>query len=401
MKRYFTASIFIVLAVQFCSAQSNAIVIGRIDTVYSNILKEKRAVWVYVPETNDKTQRFPVLYLLDGEEHFHSAVAIARQLSGVLPDMIIVGITNTNRNRDLTPTPSPASNIVNEGFARASGGGEAFLQFIQQELMPYIDKTFPAAAYKILSGHSLGGLTVVNAFVHHTNMFNAYIAIDPSLWWDNQELLMQAQAMLPTARFDNKVLYVAIANNMPPGMDTLAVQHDTLNSNTLVTRSTLPFIHALNNTANNGLRFGYKYFPGERHGTVELMGEYDALHFLFNYYHFDTHVLDNNPGLNIDSLVIAHFNLVSKNLGYKVLPTEDMINNLAYTCMSINKMDKAYAFFKMNIDNHPNSANAFDSIGEYYAAVGNTKKAIESYEKSLSQQETADTRRKLNELLKK
>lgn len=371
------------------------IVIGKIDTVYSNILNEKRAVYIYVPATDDKAQRFPVLYLLDGEDHFESAVAIAKQLSGPLPDMIIVGITNTVRERDLTPTHV-------ESAAKESGGGEQFLQFIQQELMPYINKTYPAAPYKLFSGHSLGGLTVVNAFLNHTNMFDAYIALDPSLWWDDKKFLKQAQSQLPAMTFSNETLYLGFANNMRPGVDTTQVQKDTLDGRTLVTRSVIPFLHVLNGLPkNNGLTWNAKYISTERHGTVELLGEYDALRTVFNYYQFNVRQFDDNPCLNIDSAVVAHYAMLSKKLGYTMLPTEDLINNLGYTCMSVNKMDKAYAFFKMNIDNHPNSANAYDSIGEYYEAVGNKAKAIESYEKSLSLHEMADTRGKLERLRRK
>lgn len=380
------------LPVVVFKVQAQPIVIGRVDTVYSTILREKRAINVYVPATGDNTQRFPVLYLLDGEEHFESAVAIAKQLSGPLPDMIIVGITNTIRERDLTPTHVEAS-------AKASGGGEQFLQFIQEELMPYINRSYPAAPYKLFSGHSLGGLTVINAFLNHTNMFDAYIALDPSLWWDDKKFVKQAQSQLPAMKFNNKTLYLGFANNMRPGMDTMAVQSDTLNERTLVTRSVIPFLHLLNGLdKNNGLTWGAKFFPTERHGTVELLGEYDALRTVFNYYQFNIQKFNDNPNLNIDSAVVAHYAMVSKKLGYKMLPTEDMINNLGYTCMSLNKMDKAYTFFKMNIDNHPTSANAFDSIGEYYEATGNKAKAIESYERSLSLHETADTRRKLERL---
>lgn len=400
MKTLLIACLLLVAAVQFCYAQGAQIVIGKVDTIDSKILHEKRAVWVYVPEVSDKTQRFPVLYILDGEEHFHSAVAIARQFSGVVPYMMIVGITNTVRERDLTPTHVQPDDLVNEGDARISGGGEDFLRFMQQELMPHINATYPSADYKVFSGHSLGGLTVVNAFVHHTNMFNAYIAIDPSLWWQHQTLLKQAQAMLPAAKLDNKVLFLAIANNIPAGMDTLSVQNDTLNKGSILTRSAIKFLHALG-TNNNGLRWGAKYYPGERHGTVEMLAEYDALHFVFDYYHFSTREFDNNPNMNIDSFVTAHFNNVSKNLGYKVLPDEDLINQLGYTCMGLNKMDKAFNFFKMNIDNYPKSGNAFDSIGDYYQAVGNKQKAIDSYKESLRLNETPDTRRKLNELLAK
>jgi len=401
MKRHLIITLLLAAGMQVGHTQGAEIVIGKVDIVYSNILKEKRAIWVYVPETNDKAQRFPVLYLLDAEEHFHSAVAIAKQLSGVLPDMIIVGITNTVRNRDLTPTHVKADAYVNEGYARVSGGGEDFLKFMRDELMPHVNATYPASSYKMFSGHSLGGLAVVNAFLHHNNMFNAYIALDPSLWWDNKKLVKDAQAILPAAKLSNKVLFVAIANNIPDGLDTLTVQNDTLNPNTILTRSVLSFVHAVGNANNIGLRWSDKFFPGERHGTVELLAEYDALHFVFDYYNFSTRPFTENPNLNIDSMVIAHYNLVSKNLGYKILPGEDMINELGYACMGNNKMNKAYTFFKMNTDNYPTSANAFDSIGEYYENIGNKKMAIESYEKSLSLHETEDTRRKLNELRKK
>lgn len=380
------------LLVVTAKVYAQPIVIGKVDTVYSNILQEKRAIYMYVPVISDKTQRFPVLYLLDGEEHFESAVAIAKQLSGPLPDMIIVGITNTVRERDLTPTHVEAA-------AKESGGGGQFLQFIQQELMPYVNKTYPAAPYKLFSGHSLGGLTVINAFLNHTGMFDAYIAIDPSLWWDDKKFVKQAQSQLPAMKFNNKTLYLGFANNMQPGVDTTAVQIDTLNSRTLVTRSVIPFLHVLNGlNKSNGLTWSARYIATERHGTVELLGEYDALRNVFNYYQFNMQQFNDNPNLNIDSAIIAHYNMVSKKLGYIVQPTEDMINNLAYTCMSLNKMDKAYNFFKMNIDNHPASANAWDSIGEYYENAGNKAKAIESYEKSLSLHETADTRRKLERL---
>ena len=81
----------------------NRIVIGTIDTIQSKILNEKRALLIHIPE-GGKGERFPVLYILDGESHFHSAVGIVKQMAGVIPDMIIVGIINTIRDRDLTPT---------------------------------------------------------------------------------------------------------------------------------------------------------------------------------------------------------------------------------------------------------------------------------------------------------
>ena len=95
------------------------------------------------------------------------------------PDIIVVGIPNTDRSIDLTPT-----HVVDAPDDSTSGGGENFISFIEKELMPFIDNKYPTEPYKILAGHSSGGLEVMQAFAHHTNLFNSYIAIDPSIWWD-------------------------------------------------------------------------------------------------------------------------------------------------------------------------------------------------------------------------
>jgi predicted alpha/beta superfamily hydrolase len=103
--------------------------------------------------------------------------------------MIVIGITNTNRDRDLKPTIKNLKGNPNPD----SGGGDNFMNFIEKELIPHIDSIYPTAPYRIFSGHSLGGLTVINTFLNNTQLFNAYIAIDPSLWWNNQALVKQAQ----------------------------------------------------------------------------------------------------------------------------------------------------------------------------------------------------------------
>jgi len=372
----------------FAQKTDNRIVIGSVDTVYSAILKEKRAVYIHVPG-GGKNERYPVLYILDGEDHFYSAVGIVKQMAGVIPDMIVVGITNTLRERDLTPTPVKGNNTA--------GGGEAFLKFIEKELIPYVDSKYPAAPYRVFSGHSLGGLTVVNALVNHTAMFNAYIAIDPSLWWDNKKLLKQAQQQLGSIDLSKRSLFIAIANNMPPGVDTNSVMRDTLNPNTQVTRSVLPFVKALKETNPKGLRWNYKFYSNEQHGTVELNAEYDALRYLFNYYWFRTSRFDGHPEIDPDSALNAHYRNISEHFGYKVLPSESIVNSLAYSCWG-QKPKLALRLFLQNTTNYPQSANAFDSLGDDYAGSNEKQKAIDAYTKSLSLQETADTRRKLEEV---
>lgn len=384
----FIALVLIFSCFSAFAQQDNRITIGTSDTIYSKILNEKRAILVHVPH-GDKDQRYPVLYILDGETHFQSAVAIDEQLSGVLPDLIIVGITNTVRERDLTPTA-----VKDQG---GSGGGENFMGFIEKELMPYIDTHYPTAPYRVLSGHSLGGLTVMNAFFNHNSLFNAYIAIDPSIWWEGQQWIKRQETGLQKLDLNNKSLFVAIANNIPAGLDTNTVQNDK-SGRSLVTQAVFPFVHYLKDQHPKGLRWTYKFYPTERHGTVELAAEYDALHYLFDFYHFGTDQFIGHPELDEDAVIAAHFKMVSERLGYKVSPTEDLINEMGYDCMARHKMDVAGKLFKRNTDEHPNSANAFDSLGDYYRDAGDKQKAIEAYAKSLSLHETTDTRSKMEAL---
>jgi predicted alpha/beta superfamily hydrolase len=393
----FVILIFSVICLSaFSQKKDNRIVIGTVDTVYSKILNEKRTLLIHVPQ-GSKDERYPVLYLLDGESHFYSAVGIVDQMAGVIPNMIIVGITNTVREHDLTPTHVKPGREINVGEARVSGGGEDFLKYIEKEVMPYIDSKYPTAPYRVFSGHSLGGLTVVNALINHTALFNAYVAIDPSLWWDNENWVKQVETELPKHTFSNTSLFVAIANNLPLGIDTIALLKDSANI-APVTHAVLPFVQTLRNVNPKGLRWSSKFYPNERHGTVELNAEYDALRYLFNYYQFRDSQFDGHPELKVDSVLAVHFKMLSDQFGYTVIPPESLVNTLAYHCWTINKPKEAFTLFKRNIDNHPQSANAFDSMGDFYVFNGDKQKAIDAYSKSLSLQETVDTRKKLDEL---
>ena len=151
--------LLIFIAIIGCAANAqndNKIAIGKIDTVYSGILGEKRKIWIYTPGMtsgkHDPNQRYPVLYLLDGDAHFLSVVGIVQQLSqangnAVLPEMIVVGITNTDRTRDLTPTHVTSDlPAMDSNFSKTSGGGRNFMAFIEKELMPHIDSVYPTAA---------------------------------------------------------------------------------------------------------------------------------------------------------------------------------------------------------------------------------------------------------------
>ena len=97
---------------------------------------------------------------------------------------------------------------------KTSGGGEKFISFIERELMPHVDSLYPTAPYRMLIGHSLGGLTVMNTLIHHTNLFKSYVAIDPAMSWDNQKLLKETKKALANNTYSGISLFLGIANTM-------------------------------------------------------------------------------------------------------------------------------------------------------------------------------------------
>ncbi len=274
------------------SVKNSRIQICKKDNLFSTILNEKREIWVYLPkcenDQNDAEQRYPVVYLLDAEGHFRLFVDTILQLdklngNKLFPDMIVIGIPNTKRSRDLTPTHSiyDAKGKKERAF-KLSGGGEKFISFIGRELIPHVDSTYPTTSNRILVGHSLGGLIVINTLINHTALFNGYVASDPSMWWDGKKLLNSAREVLKQQHFNGRSLYLGIANTMPAGMNIAQVRDDT-SAKTNHMRSILELADVLESKQDNGLNFGYKYYNGDNHNSVPKITKYDGLQFLFSH----------------------------------------------------------------------------------------------------------------------
>ena len=389
-----------------CPQQTaNELLIGHSDTVYSSILGESRKVWISLPPGyySGESMKYPVVYVLDGDAHFTSVVGMIRQLSegftSFFPKMIVVAILNTDRMRDLTPTH--ISRKADDGTAvemfKTTGGGDRFLSFIHKELMPHIDSAYPTSPYKMFIGHSLGGLMVIDALLHHKEMFNSYVAIDPSLWYDNRKLLNQSAELLKNDTFKNKYLYVAIANTMKPGMDTIRVKKDT-GENTSHIRSILEFTKILKTGSRNGLIWNYRYYGDDDHGSVPFIAEYDALRFIFRNYRLPAWEVLTDSSYQTESVVRKHYKQISKEWGYDVLPPEPFINSLGYFFLERKKFDKSQTFFEMNIDNYPLSANVYDSMGDFWLKKGDQSKALDFFKKSLSIMESPGTRAKFEKL---
>src|ERR1700722_10345510 len=241
MKRLLFLPFLLILFFDACgqtpgSKPNDDLVIGKSLELYSKILHEQRKIMVYLPasyyDTYFSKRRSPVVYAMDGDSHFFNLAAMIKQMSedaGGLrfPEMILVSIPNTDRNRDLTPSRDTAAFMMDKNTASRTGGGDKFLSFISSELMPHIDSLYPTTPFHVFIGHSFGGLMVVDALLHHKDMFNAYLAIDPSVMWDKFRLLHEAQTLLPAADYQGRALFMASANSLQKGLDTTTVMGDT------------------------------------------------------------------------------------------------------------------------------------------------------------------------------
>lgn len=253
------------------------ICIGKEYNIHSVVLQEERIYWVHLPEgyDADNTETYPVIYLLDGDSFFHSLVGISKTLASgkgkYLAPSIIVAILNTHRTRDLTPTASVAGRdgkILPDRDPQG-GGSETFTRFLTGELRAVIDSTYRTNGNNMLIGHSYGGLFTLNTFLKHTEQFDTYLALDPSMWWDRGRLIAEADSIIREKDFYGKNLYVGVATRKRTDREG-DIHLQKINY----------FLSELLPEAKN-LRYHYRLFPEENHGTIPVPGMYDGIKQIF------------------------------------------------------------------------------------------------------------------------
>lgn len=338
---------FLYLAVFVFSISGKAqekVTIGEKQNLFSKILNENREVWVHLPKTyNDKTinpAKYPVIYLLDGEINFEYYTGmsdfLARTPYADIPECIVVGIKNTERTRDLTPTKSQKKSPVNPDLIlfADSGGSENFTKFLQEELKPWINKNYRTQDLSVLVGHSFGGLFAINTLLTHPDYFTAYVANDPSLWWDHKITISRTKDYLEkNKKFPaKKALYVSQADN----------EKQQKNWNSDMTQAIEEFKGIIEQ--NGSLNYKHGFFPGEVHGTVSYPANYEALKFIFKGFRTDIKKLAKNPEqLEVD------YKKLSDKTGAEFLPSEAYLN-VVLKFMKSNDFKETEIYF-MNLKN--------------------------------------------------
>lgn len=359
---------------------STKVTIAEIKIIHSTILNEDRKIYVYNTDIN-LSQSLPVLYIMDGE--MISVVAgIVDFLSkaNLLPPMIVVGIGNYeyDRVRDLSPTHSLLNmdGTTDSINFKTSGGGEKFLKFIKDELIPFVEKNYNPSPNKIFFGHSFGGLMTSYCLLNHPEMFNSYIAVSPALWWDKEFIFKNSDILFKNKDFKNKTIFFSDGNEG-------AEFH----------KGVIKLQSLLQQKKITGLRYKYIPYPEETHNSEVVKATQDGLNFVFENWKpakSDTTV----------ELVSKFFEKRWEQNGFQELPPEQIINDMGYKFLNApNKLDEAIKFFELNTKNYPTSFNAFDSLGDGYAAKGDKEKAIAAYKKAIAiNPKVEETQKKLKAL---
>ena len=364
IKAGFSVSILSLLLTTSLLAQSSEptpIQLGIQTSLHSEIMGEDRPIHIYTPDGYEHSSAtYPVIYLLDGDGHLLHTAGITQFLArnGKMPEVIIVALPNTDRTRDLTP----ALSAPNENFPTA-GGADTFLSFISDELVPHIESNYRTAPYRILIGHSFGGLFSVNALLKKPELFNAHLSISPSLWWDNKGLLPEAEAFFKGNRGLRGFFYMTMGNE---GGAMLAGAWEMAG---IMEEHGPPFF-----------KWHFELMEEETHGSIPHRTTYDGLEKLYDGWSVE------NVSRTIAQKGIAaiddHYASLSTRFGYDIAPPEMVINQAGYALMGQEKLDEAIAVFERNINDFPGSANVYDSAGDAYKTKGDVKKAAASYKKA-------------------
>jgi predicted alpha/beta superfamily hydrolase len=253
------------------------------ESIHSAVLGEDRTTFVHVPARLAPAQRAPVVYVLDAEANFGTVVHVLEDLGRTHPaasSVVVVGVGNIwSRHRDYTPTRIAASPHVDAQTAATTGGGRKFIAFLKTELIPHVEQKYPVSSKRILVGHSIGGLIGIEMLLNHREMFTHYIAIDPSMWWDGRRLLNTAQPIFETGDFNDRSLFLAIANVAAKNMDMKQLRGDT-SEKTELSRPVVALADQVSATAPKGLRFEYRFYAQDDHMSVVQPGLHDGLKFV-------------------------------------------------------------------------------------------------------------------------
>jgi predicted alpha/beta superfamily hydrolase len=245
------------------TSSSKPFVLGVIEELQSKELGEKRILNIYLPEgykAEDAT-KYPVIYLLDGsanEDFIHIAGLVqfnSFEWINQVPKSIVVGIATVDRRRDFT---FPTTIEKDQKRFATSGHSDKFIAFIEKELQPFIDKKYKTTSSKTIIGQSLGGLLETEILLKKPTLFNKYVIVSPSIWWNNGSVLNEESTIFKENFTQQTDIYIAVGKEGLTPTEIPRVME--VDANLLAEK--------IKASKSKNVKVYFDYFPLENHGTI-------------------------------------------------------------------------------------------------------------------------------------
>lgn len=339
----------------------SSIAIGSATAVWSDVLQEQRRILIHLPpHYHESAQAYPVLYVLDAETQFHAVTGAVQSLSVFserIPEMIVIGITNTLRSRDLTPRSQSPEDLK---YVPESGGADAFLRFLHEELQPWVTARYRTQPYRVLWGHSFGGLFSTYALLTRPQAFDAYLAISPSLHWDAQALPKRFERAGSKAR-TAAYFFLCWGDNEPriqPASEQL--------------------VSVLKSHAPAGLRWDRRYYPGEDHRSTPHRSLHDALEAVFAGWALPSRRQNRDVQFSLAE-VDAHYTALSKKFGFTVTPPARVLINVGHGLLERNDDAGGMAQLRRAVREYPYLAETHGALADALATHNQIAEARVAY----------------------
>lgn len=332
------------------------VVIGQSLPLTSKVLNREVNVLVYVPDGYDaSTTSYPVLYDLNSF-YFTYDCGTVELLSRItdIPNMIVVGVPPLERGYVPIPFEERGENPA---------GADLSIKFFKEELIPFVEKNYRTNAFRILYGHSVGGLFTMYTLFNHPDLFTAYVAGSPWFQTNDQYWLKNIEKMAKERNLEDKFLFMTV------GKGEAELTLDTY-------RELEKWMKGKSITA---LTWKSAWIEGD-HGSMVGRNIYDGLLFFFSDWKMSFTELRDADLETIDKHIKANIAKWGR-YGFdesSVIP-ERSLNSLGYYLLNQKEYDKAIEIFSYNIKRFPKSFNAHDSLGEAYMTMGDKEKAIKYY----------------------
>jgi predicted alpha/beta superfamily hydrolase len=359
-RKSFATLLLALLCAPLVAAADDAIVskpieIGIETSIWSETLGENRPLRIYTPPSQQQ-RRGPaaVLYLLDGANNFVHTAAAVEFLTGTgrIPEMIVVGIPNLDRGKDLTPTTP--------GCKENCGGGDRFLTFLTTELAPWVERRYRTSPFRIIAGHSRGGLFALHTLLNHPEAFNAYVAMSPALWWNDQAVVADMEAKL---------------KGLPPRRFLYMTDGDEAEQ---LTNAVAKSVAVLKRAAPTNLDWHYVRLKNEEHMSTPHRSIYDGLEHVFSGMQVPRDLLRSRGLKGIEE----HYAALPARYGFDIPLPLGMADWCGYYLLQQGKPEMAVDVFQRNVELNPLSVRAYGSLAAALTAAGRKAEALEVLNKA-------------------